>query len=129
MKGLKKLILGLASGTAIVIFSYLLQVSKETLQALIVFNAFFVCMLFPLNGPLKRMMFALIMGNVVCLIWSNIFSMFVDAVAVQAFDGFNALFVVLSPILNLLWVVSYWSLSLTFLANSKNERAAAKNAH
>ncbi len=126
---MKQLILGLASGTTIVAFSYLLQVSEETLQALIIFNVFFVCTLFPLNGLLKRKMFTLIMGNFVCLIWSSIFSMFVGAVASHALDGFNAVFVVLSPILNLLWIVSFWSLSLTFLVNSKNERTAANNAY
>jgi hypothetical protein len=126
---LKQLIFGLGAGTALVAFSYLLQVSKETLQALIIFNVFFVCMLFPLNGSLKRKMFALVIGNAVCLLWSNLFSMFVGAIAAHALDGFNAVFVVLSPIFNLLWVVSFWSLSLTFLANSKNERSAAKNAY
>lgn len=125
---MKQLIFGLASGTAIVAFSYFLQVSEATLQALIIFNVFFVCMLFPLNGSLKRKMVALIMGNTVCLVWNSIFSIFVGAVAAYALDSFNAVFVVLSPILNLLWVVSFWSLSLTFLANSKNERAA-KNAY
>ncbi|MGF3572619.1 MAG: hypothetical protein ACQXXG_04240 [Candidatus Bathyarchaeia archaeon] len=126
---MKQLIFGLAAGTTLVAFSILLQVSEETLQALIIFNVFFACMLFPLNGPLKRKMLALIMGNSVCLIWNNLFSVFVGAITAHALDGFNAVFVVLSPILNLLWVVSFWSLSLTFLANSKNERAAAKNAY
>lgn len=86
-------------------------------------------MLFPLNGSLKRKMFALTIGNAVCVLWSSLFSMFVGAIAAHAFNGFNAVFVVLSPILNLMWVVSFWSLSLTFLANSENGRAAAENAY
>jgi hypothetical protein len=34
---------------------------------------------------------------------------------------FDTLYVVLSPFLNLIWVVPFWSISLTVLANSKRK--------
>jgi|YelNatPaOPRAMG01_1025707.scaffolds.fasta_scaffold05113_2 hypothetical protein len=35
-------------------------------------------------------------------------------------DFSKALFAVLNPLFNLLWIVSFWSVSLTFLARSKH---------
>lgn len=101
------------------ILTYLLYGANETFHVLFAFNIFFVCMFFPLGGPLKRKIIALVIGNILCFVWSTLFSMFITAVAAHVGDDFNFLFVVLNPLLNLLWIVSFWSISLTFLAESK----------
>jgi len=118
MEGLRHLVFGLAAEATIIAFSHFLEVAEEILQALVVFNVFFVCMLFPLNGSLKRKLAILAFGNIVCLIWNTMFSMLACTLASSAWAGFNALFILLSPLLNSLWVVSLWSISLTFLADS-----------
>jgi hypothetical protein len=120
---LRHLVFGLAVGAIIVILSYFLRVAEEIFQALVVFNVFFVCMLFPLNGSLKRKLAVLALGDIICLIWNTMFSMLVGSLAVYVWVGFNALLIMLSPLLNSLWVVSLWSISLTFLANSGKRKA------
>lgn len=120
---MRHLVFGLAVGAIIVILSYFLRVAEEIFQALVVFNVFFVCMLFPLNGSLKRKLAVLALGDIICLIWNTMFSMLVGSLAVYVWVGFNALLIMLSPLLNSLWVVSLWSISLTFLANSGKRKA------
>jgi len=129
MEGLRRhLIFGLAAGATIIIFSHFLRVAEEIVQALVVFNVFFVCMLFPLNGSLKRKLAVLALGNIICLIWNTMFSMLVGTVATSVWVGFNALLIMLSPLLNSLWVVSLWSISLTLLADSgKREATVAES--
>jgi hypothetical protein len=120
---LRHLVFGLVIGAIIVILSYFLRVAEEIFQALVVFNVFFVCMLFPLNGSLERKLAVLALGDIICLIWNTMFSMLVGSLAVYVWVGFNALLIMLSPLLNSLWVVSLWSISLTFLANSGKRKA------
>ena len=120
---MRHLVFGLAVGAIIVILSYFLRVAEEIFQALVVFNVFFVCMLFPLNGSLERKLAVLALGDIICLIWNTMFSMLVGSLAVYVWVGFNALLIMLSPLLNSLWVVSLWSISLTFLANSGKRKA------
>ena len=123
MEGLRHLVFGLAVGATIIIFSHFLLVVEEIFQALVVFNVFFVCTLFPLNGSLKRKLAVLALGNILCLFWNTMFSMLVGTVATSVWVGFNALLIMLSPLLNSLWVVSLWSISLTFLADSGKRKA------
>ncbi|MEM2419561.1 MAG: hypothetical protein QXL38_01070 [Candidatus Bathyarchaeia archaeon] len=101
------------------IVSHLLQIAGESFQTLLVFNILFICIFFPLDGSLKRKMMILVAGNILCFIWSALFSMLVADLIVLMGDASKVLLAVLSPLLNLLWIVSFWSVSLTFLAKSK----------
>jgi len=101
------------------VVSNLLHFAGETLQVLVVFNVLFICMFFPLNGSLRRKMAILAIGNIFCLTLNTLFSMFAAILAAFMGDFSKALFAVLSPMFNLLWIVSFWSVSLTFLAKSK----------
>lgn len=107
--------LGLATGTLLTVFSYLMHAPSETLQALLVFNTLFVCMLFPLEGSLKRKMTVLFVGNITCFTWNTLFSIFTGAAIAYIGEGFKALVAFLNSLLNLLWIVSFWSISLAFL--------------
>jgi hypothetical protein len=49
-----------------------------------------------------------------------LFSMFAVILDASMGDFSKALFAVLNPLFNSLWIVSFWSVSLTFLARSKH---------
>jgi hypothetical protein len=97
-------------------------VSSESVYMLIIFNFLFVSLTFPLNGTLTRKLCMLLFGNVIGLFWNYLFSLFAYTVAYYLGDFFNTLYMVLSPFVNLVWIVSFWSISLTALANSKDKK-------
>lgn len=106
--------------TLLILYGFL-PVFEETAQTLLTFNLLFLLILMPLKGSLARKMEILLLGNMLSFIWSALFYLFVRS-AVGQMDGvFNTLYVVLSQLLNVLWVVAFWSTSLTFLVE-KEER-------
>ena len=127
---MRHLIFGLTIATIIsLIFYQLLQVSGESLLFLILFNFLFVATLFPLNGFLKRKLVLLLAGNFIGFLWNNIFYLFAFS-ATEHFGGiFTTFFLILSPFLNLFWIVSFCSISLTFISPSKNKRGGIANAY
>ena len=114
-------ILGFLAGiivTYILILSFYL-VNSEAAFMLIVFDFLFVSLVFPLDGSFVKKIGLLLIGNVIGLLWNSVFSSF-TYVAACYFGGFlNVLYMILNPLLNLIWVVSFWSISLSVLANSK----------
>jgi hypothetical protein len=64
----------------------------------------------------------LLIGNIIGLFWNYLFSLFAYAVAYYLGEFFNTLYIILSPFVNLIWIVSFWSISLTALANSKDKK-------
>jgi len=97
-------------------------VSSESVYMLIIFNFLFVTLTFPLNGTLTRKISMLLIGNIIGLFWNFLFSLFAYTVAYYLGESFNTLYIILSPFVNLIWIVSFWSISLTALANSKDKR-------
>ena len=114
-------ILGFLAGiivTYILILSFYL-VNSEAAFMLIVFDFLFVSLVFPLDGSFVKKIGLLLIGNVIGLLWNSVFSSF-TYVAACYFGGFlNVLYMILNPLLNLIWVVSFWSISLSVLASSK----------
>lgn len=117
------LIFGFSVGA---IASYMLLsssfVSSESVYMLIIFNFLFVSLTFPLDGTLTRKIFMLLIGNIIGLFWNYLFSLFAYTVAYYLGESFNTLYIILSPLVNLIWIVSFWSISLTALANSKDKK-------
>lgn len=117
------LIFGFSIGA---IASYMLLsssfVSSESVYMLIIFNFLFVSLTFPLDGTLTRKIFMLLIGNIIGLFWNYLFSLFAYTVAYYLGEFFNTLYIILSPLVNLIWIVSFWSISLTALANSKDKK-------
>jgi hypothetical protein len=126
---MKHLIFGFTVGTIIsLIFYHFFHVSGESLQPLILFNFLFVSALFPLSGPLRRKIVVLLTGNFIGFLWNNILYLFAFSAA-EHFGGiFNTLYIILSPFLNLVWIVSFCSISLTFISPSKSKRAGMRSA-
>jgi hypothetical protein len=94
------------------------NIIEESVYTLSIFNFLFVSLIFPLKGTLVNKLLLLLMGDIVGWLWNFVFSMLKLAITGVFFD---TLYVVLSPFLNLIWVVPFWSISLTVLANSKRK--------
>jgi len=114
-------ILGFFAGVIviyIIILSFYL-VNIEAALMLMIFDFLFVSLVFPLDGTFVKKIELLLIGNVIGLLWNSVFSSF-SYVAACYFGGFlNVLYMILNPLLNLIWVVSFWSISLSVLASSK----------
>lgn len=124
LENLKMLIFCSAIVTALIltILHGLLPMTWETAQTLLTFNLLFLLILMPLKGSIMRKIAILLLGNILSFIWSTLFYLLVHF-AVGQMDGvFNTLYVVLSPLLNVLWVVAFWSTSLTFLAKTEERK-------
>ena len=116
------LIFGFSAGA---IVSYILlffsNIGNESVFMLVIFNFLFVSLIFPLNGTLTRKLSMLLAGNIIGLLWNCLFSMLVAAVANYFGGFFDTVYIILNPFVSLVWIVSFWSISLTVLANSKKE--------
>ena len=97
-------------------------VSNESVYMLIIFNFLFVSLTFPLDGTLTRKLSMLLIGNIIGLFWNYLFSLFAYTVAYYLGDFFNTVYIILSPFVNFIWIVSFWSISLTALTNSKDKK-------
>lgn len=99
---------------------FFFSVSKETFLMLAIFNFFFISLIFPLKGKLEKKIMLLFVGNIVGLLWNNIFSLLAYATVYYIGEIFNVIYIILNPFLNLIWIVSFWAISLSFLVNSKD---------
>jgi hypothetical protein len=80
------------------------------------FNLLFVFLLFPLEGPLLRKTVLLIGGNTVGVLWYLIQLSFREAFLVLNTDTFKIITLVAMPLIDFVWIVAVWSLSLSVLA-------------
>jgi hypothetical protein len=94
--------------------------STETTILLIVFNFFFVSLTFSLAGTLTRKLLLLLTGNAVGFFWNYLFYMLAYGAVYFFGESVNVLTLILAPILNLVWIVSFWSVSLTILLGSRD---------
>lgn len=93
---------------------------------LTIFNFFFISLIFPLKGKLEKKIMLLFVGNIVGLLWNNIFSLFAYAAVYYIGEIFNVIYIILNPFLNLIWIVSFWAISLSFLVSSKDNMDRVK---
>jgi hypothetical protein len=111
------------------IASYMLSsyfyISNEATFMLIIFNFLFVSLTFPLDGALTIKLSMLLMGNVIGLVSNYLFSSFTSVIAYNFGEIVNTLYLIMNPFINLVWIVSFWSISLTALASSKNRKLRA----
>ena len=95
-------------------------VSLESTITLVVFNFFFASIIFLLNGSVNRKLGMLSIGNVIGLLWNMIFHYFSLVGTFYFGNGFEAFYTITFPLLNLMWVVPFWSVSMGFLPKSQN---------
>ena len=121
MSRIRHSILGFFAGiivTYIIILSFYC-VNNEAALMLIVFDFLFVSLVFPLDGTFVKKIALLLIGNAIGLLWNSVFSSFSYVAACYFGEFLNVLYIILNPLLNFVWVVSFWSISLSVLASSK----------
>lgn len=99
------------------------QFRLDTLVLLVFFNFLFASFVFPLSGTLHWKLGLLIVGDVMGLFWNSLFSQFIGSVGEYWGGVTTFLYVILNPVLNLVWFVALYSVSLTILARPKRMRA------
>jgi hypothetical protein len=111
------------AGVAYLLTGYLHLLSLETAAILFVFNFLFLSFLFELNGTLRKKLGLLVLGNLMGLAWNCLLAIIADFGGSYSGDIFIICFRILFPLLNSIWVVSFWSLSLSVLPRLKLEHA------
>jgi hypothetical protein len=101
-------------------------INIEATATLLIFNLLFLSLTFQLDGTLNRKLGMLALGNVIGVFWNYVLYFFAIAGGTFFGETFNVFYAVLYPILNFTWIVSFWSLSLAVLPNSKSVRAEVK---
>jgi hypothetical protein len=97
-------------------------VSVQSAFALVIFNFLFVSLTFPLDGHLSKKMCLLLIGNGLGWLWNWLFHMLIGTIVFAVGDVFYPVYLILNPFANLLWIVSFWSLSLTVLTSAHEEK-------
>jgi hypothetical protein len=87
----------------------------QSTASLVIFNVLFVSLMFQLNGSINRKLCLLTAGNLMGLSWNFIFNYLDVAGTISFGETFNVLYMLFFPFLSSIWIVSFWSLSLTFL--------------
>lgn len=103
-----------------IIFLHLQLIPKFDLPALAAigfFNLLFLFLLFPLEGPLLSKTVLLIGGNTVGVLWYLIQLSFEEAFLALNTDTFKTIILVAKPLIDFVWIVAVWSLSLSVLAS------------
>ena len=98
----------------------------ESAVMLLIFNFLFISLIFQLNGTLNRKLGMLALGNIIGLFWNFIFYFFAVVGVVYFGEIFDAFCTIFHPLLNFMWIVSFWSLSLSALPNPQNMHVEAK---
>jgi len=94
--------------------------NEPALVSITVSNSLFLFLIFPLKGSLLRKVLLLLASNIVGLAWYLMqLSLRVASAYYLEADAFEALYVLIGSIIDLIWVVSVWSLSLSVLASAQ----------
>lgn len=91
-------------------------VTGQSAIMLAIFNLVFVLLIFPLRGGLHKKLFILLLGNALGIIWNVLFTHLTELVLTALGGAFSFLSLIFGPLLNVLWMVSYWSVGITFLS-------------
>jgi len=83
---------------------------------ILIFDAIFIFLIFPLPGPLLNKMLLAGTGNIIGLAWGYLLD-YLAANTCHYFGGaFSILYFAISPFLQLLWITFMWALGLSVLA-------------
>ena len=97
-----------------------LVLNEQALISIALFNFLFVFLLLPLEGPLFRKVPFLVAGNLIGFAWHYMKSALEpSSIFYLGADTFKIITVIIGPIIDLVWIVSVWSLSLSVLASAR----------
>lgn len=105
---------------AVILVASFRFINLESTITLLMFNFLFASLIYQLNGSTSRKLSLLAVGNVVGLFWNLVFFCFSPAGTLIFGKPFDAAYTIIYPILNLMWVVPFWSLSLGVLPKMQN---------
>jgi len=88
--------------------------------ALVILNFFFITILYPLKGSSIAKAGMLNVGNLLGVSINSLFYFFTTAINNHFSVPLSTLINMGYPILTLMWIVPFWSLSLTLLSPTKN---------
>jgi hypothetical protein len=117
MKSALKTLLGilLLQADALCIIISFLKLNIQSGITLLIFTFLFGSLLFWFNGSSLRKLGILAAGNCVGFFWNAVFFSFTDAGTKVFGSAFDPFYTLAYPVLNLLWIVPFWSLSLGML--------------
>ena len=122
-----RLVLGLfLEAIALCLITSFRFINIESTVTLLIFNLLFLSLTLQLNGSLNRKLGMLALGNIIGLFWN--FALYFFSITGVMFFGeiFNVFYAVFYPLLNFMWIVSFWSLSLSVLPNPKSMHTEVK---
>lgn len=113
---------------ALCLIASLSFINLESTLTLLLFSFLFASLTFQLNGTMSRKLSLLALGNFVGLFWNFVFSKFAltGAEYFATFNAtaiFDAFYTIFYPVLTLMWVVPFWSLSLSALPKIQSASA------
>ena len=94
---------------------------KSTLT-LLIFSFLFGSITFLLDGAFGRKIGLLAVGNLLGLFWNFIFHSFSSAGSLAFGKVFEVVYLMIFPFLNMLWIISFWSLSMAYLSKTNSNR-------
>ncbi len=97
-------------------------INLQSTVILSLFLAFFASLMYYLNGSVVRKLSILTIGSALGLFWSLAFYHFAAVGASVFGEPFEAFYVMISPFLNLMWIVPFWSYSLSALPKIRSSR-------
>jgi len=113
---------GFAAAIILSHFQLVQILDMSALVAIIFFNLLFVFLLFPLEGTLLRKLALLFAGNIVGTLWYLIqLSLKEASMFFLGTDAVTIITIVAKPLIDFVWIVSIWSLSLSVLASAKRK--------
>jgi hypothetical protein len=120
MKVLNSLAIGffvtIITDCLLVSYRFVNSESSELICGLLVlFNVLFISLFFQLNGSRILKVGILTIGNIIGLFWNLLFYTLLEEICGCFSLQFDAAYTIASPILNLLWIVPFWSISLSYL--------------
>jgi hypothetical protein len=111
------LLLGVTTFCPIVSFRF---IEIESTITLLIFSVVFGSITFQLNGTVNRKIGLLAVGNLLGLFWNLVFYNFSSAGTLAFGRVFESFYVMVFPFLNMLWIISFWSLSMAYLSKTTN---------
>jgi hypothetical protein len=121
---LSHLVLGFFVETIVLCFLLSIRfINIESTATLLIFNLLFLSLTFHLSGALHMKLGMLALGNITGLFWNFVLYHFATAGVAFFGEPFNVFYAVSYPFLNFMWIVTFWSLSLTAFPKLKSAAA------
>ncbi len=94
-------------------------INIESTITLLIFNLLFVSLIFQLKGAIIKKGFILMAGNLLGFFCNLLFFNFSYAGLDLFGKQFNAVYTLMFPFLNLIWIVPFWAFSLSLIVEHK----------